>query len=92
MQHLLSQGYNVKAVELYTASEKNNVMAILSEAEKAVEVQAASQAIELSSVASEAPVTGPEDKPAESTLTLAANAPSESTLEATREDANNKAA
>lgn len=92
MQHLLAQGNAVKVVDLYTAPEKNNVMALLSEIEKAVEAQTASPAIELSSVAAEAPVTGAEDKPAESTLTLAAKAPSETTPEATREDTNNKAA
>jgi hypothetical protein len=92
LQHLISQGYSVKVVELYTVSEKNNVMAILSEAEKALEAQTASPAIARVSTEAEAPVAGAEDKPAESTLTLAATAKSETTPEATMEDANNKAA
>jgi hypothetical protein len=92
LQHLLDQGHTVRVIELYTAPEKNNVMAILSELEKAVEAQTASAAIELSSADSEVPVMGAEDKQAESTLTLAATAQSETTPEATMEDANNMAA
>jgi hypothetical protein len=81
MQHLLDQDYAVRVVELYTAPEKNNVMVLLSEIEKAVEAQTASPAIDLSSAASDTP-----------TLTLAATVQSETTPEATMEDANNKAA
>jgi hypothetical protein len=92
MQHLLAQGYAVKVVELYTAPEKNNVMVILSEAEKAFEAQTASSAVELSSSEAEAPVVGAEGTPAQSTLTLAAPAQSEDTPEVTMENSSNKAA